>query len=194
MIEYNYFIANSLIIFYFSNTILTFSFKTVKMKVSFLKGEPLMEPGSVLSRQQYEEKISHTTADLPFALHRLSYPVSADILFYQHWHKEFEFIMVTGGCLELTVESRTHILQEKVLLSMPPSATVEEAPVHSPAPSPHWIFPMSFWTKTLTATFPGNISILYWKDISSSRKLFTHPKILQSCLRQLPGSPNYCLH
>ena len=111
MIEYNYFIANSLIIFYFSNTILTFSSKTVKMKVIFLKGEPLMEPGSVLSRQQYEEKISHTTADLPFALHRLSYPAGADILFYQHWHKEFEFIMVTGGCLELTVESRTHILQ-----------------------------------------------------------------------------------
>lgn len=111
MIEYNYFIADSLIIFYFSNTILTFSFKTVKMKVIFFKGEPPMEPGSVLSRQQYEEKISHTTADLPFALHRLSYPAGADILFYQHWHREFEFIMVTGGCLELTVESRTHILQ-----------------------------------------------------------------------------------
>lgn len=71
-----------------------------------------MEAKSTLFRQQYEEKISHTTADLPFAVHRLSYPADADILFYQHWHKEFEFIMVTGGCLLLTIENRTHILQK----------------------------------------------------------------------------------
>lgn len=70
-----------------------------------------MEAKSTLSRQQYEEKISHTTADLPFALHRLSYPAGTDILFYQHWHKEFEFIMVTDGLLELTIESRPHVLQ-----------------------------------------------------------------------------------
>lgn len=70
-----------------------------------------METKSPLSRQQYEEKISHTTADLPLALHRLSYPAGTDIFFYQHWHKEFEFIMVTSGCLELIIENRPHILQ-----------------------------------------------------------------------------------
>ncbi len=181
MIEYNYFIADSLIILYFSNTILTFLLKAVKIKIAFLKGESRMESGSVLSRQQYEEKISHTTADLPFALHRLSYPAGADILFYQHWHKEFEFIMVTRGCLELTIESRTHILQSGEGAFINASFSHSGRSVCSQSCS----FTALDFSYELLDENPHS---------HFSRKQFTCQGIPCSFARLLPGSPNYCLH
>lgn len=58
----------------------------------------------------YEEQMHHKTAELPIALHRLEYPEGTDILFYLHWHQEFEFLVVTGGYIEFTIEDRTYTL------------------------------------------------------------------------------------
>lgn len=59
----------------------------------------------------YKEQIHHTTADLPVALHRMKYPCGTDVLFYLHWHKEFEFFVVTEGRIEFTIESNTYLLE-----------------------------------------------------------------------------------
>ena len=53
MIEYNYFAADSLIIFHFFNTILTFSFKTVKMKVTGDPGADKMTAIYILKTREY---------------------------------------------------------------------------------------------------------------------------------------------
>jgi len=60
----------------------------------------------------YEEQIKHNTKELPIALHQLSYPEGTDILFYLHWHKEFEFFVVTEGIIEFTMENKTYELKE----------------------------------------------------------------------------------
>lgn len=60
----------------------------------------------------YEEKIRHGTAELPIALHKLSYPEGADTPFYLHWHKEFEILVMTGGQMELTIEDHSYHLQK----------------------------------------------------------------------------------
>lgn len=59
---------------------------------------------------QPKESTNHTTANLPFALHLLEYPKDSDILFYPHWHPEFEFLFVTSGELELYIEERHYLL------------------------------------------------------------------------------------
>lgn len=59
----------------------------------------------------YEERQLHRTAELPIALHQLKYPEGTEILFYLHWHKEFEFFVVTQGFIELTIEDRTYLLK-----------------------------------------------------------------------------------
>lgn len=58
----------------------------------------------------YEERMLHRTAQLPIALHQLDYPKGTDMVFYLHWHKEFEFLVVTKGCIEFTIEDRAYLL------------------------------------------------------------------------------------
>lgn len=60
----------------------------------------------------YEEKLRHGTAELPVALHKLSYPEGTDAVFYLHWHKEFELLVMTGGQMELTIEDRSYHLKK----------------------------------------------------------------------------------
>ena len=58
----------------------------------------------------YEEHIMHQTVELPIALHLLDYPDGTDNLFYLHWHKEFELLVVTKGCIEFTIQDRIYKL------------------------------------------------------------------------------------
>ena len=58
----------------------------------------------------YEERIQHRTAKLPIALHKLEYLEGTNIVFYLHWHKEFEFLVVTKGLIQFTIEDRTYLL------------------------------------------------------------------------------------
>lgn len=64
----------------------------------------------MVHEKEYEEQIHHKTAELPIALHRLEYAEGTDILFYLHWHQEFEFLVVTGGYIEFTIEDHTYTL------------------------------------------------------------------------------------
>lgn len=57
-----------------------------------------------------EEKINHGTAELPIALHKLTYAKETDMLFYIHWHKEFEILVVTEGSILFTIEQQEYIL------------------------------------------------------------------------------------
>lgn len=61
--------------------------------------------------KQYEEQIHHRTAELPIAFHQMEYAEGTEIIFYLHWHQEFEFLVVTGGSIEFTIEDRTYELE-----------------------------------------------------------------------------------
>lgn len=60
--------------------------------------------------QTYQEQMNHQTYEIPIALHRLEYPTGTDTLFYLHWHKEFEFFIVTEGYIDFTIEDRNYRL------------------------------------------------------------------------------------
>jgi AraC family transcriptional regulator, melibiose operon regulatory protein len=60
--------------------------------------------------RNFEEKIKHGTAELPIALHKLTYPKSTDVLFYLHWHKEFEILVITEGSVLFTIEQQEYLL------------------------------------------------------------------------------------
>ncbi len=59
----------------------------------------------------FEEKISHGTAELPIALHILNYPMGTDVIFYLHWHKEFEILFITEGNVLFTIEQNEYLLK-----------------------------------------------------------------------------------
>lgn len=61
-------------------------------------------------KKEYEEKQQHGTAELPAALHRMSYPAGTDVIFYLHWHQEFEILMVTEGEMMFVIEDREYRL------------------------------------------------------------------------------------
>lgn len=61
--------------------------------------------------KEYEEKISHGTSEIPIALHKLTYPIGTQNVFYLHWHREMEFLVVTQGTIEITVEETAYVLQ-----------------------------------------------------------------------------------
>ncbi len=65
---------------------------------------------TMLNKRFYEEQMQHRTAELPIALHQLEYIDGTDLLFYLHWHKEFEFLIVTKGKIEFTIEDRIYHL------------------------------------------------------------------------------------
>ena len=63
-------------------------------------------------KKQYEEKQQHGTAELPVGLHKMSYPAGTDVIFYLHWHQEFEMLMVTEGEINFEIEDRRYLLRE----------------------------------------------------------------------------------
>lgn len=64
------------------------------------------------SKREYEEKQRHGTLDLPVGLHKLNYPEGTDIIFYLHWHQEFEFLILTKGEILFTIEDREYRLSK----------------------------------------------------------------------------------
>jgi AraC family transcriptional regulator, melibiose operon regulatory protein len=71
-----------------------------------------MLSGGFLMKQHrnLEEKMKHGTAELPIALHKLTYPRGTDMLFYLHWHKEFEILVITEGTVLFTIEQQEYLL------------------------------------------------------------------------------------
>lgn len=62
--------------------------------------------------KDYEEKISHGTAEIPIALHKLEYPKGTQNVFYLHWHREIEILVVTRGIVEIQVEETKYVLEK----------------------------------------------------------------------------------
>lgn len=60
--------------------------------------------------RNYEEKIKHGTAELPIAIHKLTYPKGTDMIFYLHWHREFEILLITEGNVLFTIEQQEYLL------------------------------------------------------------------------------------
>lgn len=63
-------------------------------------------------KKEYEEKQQHGTVELPVAVHKMSYPAGTDVIFYLHWHQEFEVLVVTEGQIEFIIEDRQYLLEE----------------------------------------------------------------------------------
>ena len=61
-------------------------------------------------KKEYEEKETHGTAQFPVGLHKLTYPAGTDVIFYIHWHQEFEFLVLTEGKVLFTIENREYIM------------------------------------------------------------------------------------
>lgn len=66
----------------------------------------------MIKQKVYEEKIPHGTAEIPIALHKLVYNVGTDIVFYLHWHREFEILVLTDGYVEIQVEEQKYELHK----------------------------------------------------------------------------------
>jgi len=62
-------------------------------------------------KKVYEEKQRHGTAELPVGLHKMEYPEGTDVVFYLHWHQEFEFLVVTSGNILFNIEDREYDLK-----------------------------------------------------------------------------------
>lgn len=63
------------------------------------------------AKKAYEEKQKHGTAELPVGLHSMEYPEGTDVIFYVHWHQEFEFLVVTSGDIIFSIEDREYELK-----------------------------------------------------------------------------------
>lgn len=61
-------------------------------------------------KKEYEEKEKHGTAQFPVGLHKLTYPAGTDVIFYIHWHQEFEFLVLTEGKVLFTIEDREYLM------------------------------------------------------------------------------------
>ena len=61
-------------------------------------------------KKEYEEKEKHGTAQFPVGLHKLEYPADTDVMFYVHWHQEFEFLVQTEGKVLFTIEDRKYVM------------------------------------------------------------------------------------
>lgn len=61
-------------------------------------------------KKEYEEKEKHGTAQFPVGLHKLEYPEDTDVMFYVHWHQEFEFLVLTEGKVLFTIEDRKYVM------------------------------------------------------------------------------------
>ena len=62
------------------------------------------------SKKEFEEKQRHGTVELPVGLHKMEYPEGTDVIFYLHWHQEFEFLVLTKGEIIFTIEDREYEL------------------------------------------------------------------------------------
>ena len=63
-------------------------------------------------KKKYEEKQQHGTVEMPVGLHKMSYPAGTDVIFYLHWHQEFEILVVTEGQISFVIEDREYLLEE----------------------------------------------------------------------------------
>ena len=61
-------------------------------------------------KKEYEEKEKQGTAQFPVGLHKLEYPADTDVMFYVHWHQEFEFLVLTEGKVLFTIEDREYVM------------------------------------------------------------------------------------
>ena len=61
-------------------------------------------------KKEYEEKEKHGTAQFPVGLHKLEYLADTDVMFYVHWHQEFEFLVLTEGKVLFTIEDREYVM------------------------------------------------------------------------------------
>lgn len=59
-----------------------------------------------------EERNNDFLATLPLRIHKMNFKDPDDYLFYLHWHHEFEFFVVTKGCLLLQIEDHIYQLKE----------------------------------------------------------------------------------
>lgn len=66
----------------------------------------------MIKQKVYEEKIPHGTAEIPIALHKLAYKEGTDIVFYLHWHRELEILVLTDGLVEVQVEEQIYVLHK----------------------------------------------------------------------------------
>ncbi|MDD7403323.1 MAG: AraC family transcriptional regulator [Butyribacter sp.] len=62
------------------------------------------------SKKEYEEKQRHGTVELPVGLHKMEYPEGTDVIFYLHWHQEFEFLVLTKGKILFTIQDNEYEL------------------------------------------------------------------------------------
>lgn len=62
------------------------------------------------NKKEFEEKQRHGTVELPVGLHKVEYPEGTDVIFYLHWHQEFEFLVLTKGRMVFTIEEREYEL------------------------------------------------------------------------------------
>lgn len=61
-------------------------------------------------KKEFEEKRRHGTVELPVGLHKVEYPEGTDMIFYLHWHREFEFLVLTKGNIIFMIEEREYEL------------------------------------------------------------------------------------
>jgi len=72
------------------------------------------------------ERITHTTDSAPYSIHYTEVAPDAEPALYLHWHKEMEFLLLTGGDLLFQIEDRSFTLRTGDAIFIP-SGTLHSA-------------------------------------------------------------------
>ena len=72
------------------------------------------------------EQISHTTDSAPYSIHYTAVVPHAEPALYLHWHKEMEFLYITGGDLTFQIEETSFELHKGDAIFIP-SGTLHSA-------------------------------------------------------------------
>lgn len=137
-------------------------------------------------KKEYEEKQQHGTVELPVGLHKMTYPAGTDVIFYLHWHQEFEILVVTEGQMEFVIEDRQYFLQEGegVFINsnlLHSAKTIEEKPCSFIAVDFHYQF--------LHEDIHGRFARKYLKPVLDGKVVF--PEFLSSSRPELLGRPEF---
>jgi hypothetical protein len=97
------------------------------------------------------EQISHTTDLAPYSIHYTAVAADAEPALYLHWHKEMEFLLLTGGDLLFQIEDASFELHTGDAIFIP-SGTLHCAKSISDRPVSFYAFVFS---SILSGIFSG---------------------------------------
>lgn len=81
--------------------------------ITFLKYiKTILTERSVMKQQSLKEPLQHGTPDFPVGLYNNYFNQQHDLLAPLHYHREFEFLVITRGIINVQIEKESYILKK----------------------------------------------------------------------------------